>query len=428
MTPEALEDLIRNPTAARLLRYLLASAGAVEEKFLTPEEREVAVTLEAMGLVRRSGEAVAMNREHPELGSLGLRLIPRQATSSGPVSIEQEVERLRSEHQEFQELLEFIQQLTVSIIRSTSVADLFDAAFRQLAGAIEFDVGVSVMLEQKLDVYLSRRENLVRVVDDRLIRKIRESLQSQIPVSFATTDAVVQSDLMNLPPTTQGDDPLAHHVDTILSQDNRIVGILALFRADSPFSDEERRLLELVSAQASMVLGNIKAQEKIKSLVEMDELTGIYNRRGFRLRLPGELERAKVYRLPLSLLMFDVDNFKQINDTHGHILGDVVLSEICGAINHGLRPPDTFARFGGDEFAILLPHTNLGGARSAAERILNTVRDLRVPGDNDVEICCTISVGVASFVPPDMSAADLVQRADDRLIAAKKAGKDRYIG
>ncbi|HUO83751.1 MAG TPA: sensor domain-containing diguanylate cyclase [Thermoanaerobaculia bacterium] len=410
------EELVRSPIHARLLRFLCASEGAVQERFLTPAEREVALELERLRLIRRSGERIAVARDHPDLQTVIDLLLGGEHQEPG-VSAEQE---------EFRELLTFIQQLTGSLSGSNSVADLFDAAFSGLIHTVDFDIGVSVMLEQNLDVYLSRRENLVKVLDERLIDTIRASLQTQIPVSFTTTDAVVQSDLPNLPARETGADPLAHHIGTILSQDNRTAGILALYRADVPFTEEEQRMLEVLSAHVSMVLGNIKAQEQIQNLADTDDLTGIWNRRAFRAKLPGEIERAKVYRFPLTLLMLDVDNFKQINDTSGHVLGDVVLSEICGSIRESLRTPDTFSRFGGDEFAIILPHTDLWGARAVADRILQKVRSLRITGDAESEIPCSVSIGIAAYVPPEMTSADLIQRADDRLLAAKKAGKDRY--
>ncbi|MBV9493040.1 MAG: GGDEF domain-containing protein, partial [Acidobacteria bacterium] len=158
-----------------------------------------------------------------------------------------------------------------------------------------------------------------------------------------------------------------------------------------------------------------------------DDLTGIWNKRFFRRQLPQEIERARVYNIPLSLLIFDLDDFKQINDKHGHIVGDVVLSELCGAVREMLRPPDIFARFGGDEFAIILPHTDLAGARAVAQRILDRLRELAIPTDEDGWIHPQISIGVSCFRPDeDGTANDLVRRADARLYESKRVGKNRY--
>lgn len=124
--------------------------------------------------------------------------------------------------------------------------------------------------------------------------------------------------------------------------------------------------------------------------------------------------------------MFDVDDFKEINDRFGHTIGDVVLSELCGAVRETLRPPDLFARFGGDEFAIILPHTDLAGACAVADRILKSVRELTIPTDDESTIRCSISIGIASYRSADTAADDVIRRADERLYEAKRAGKNRY--
>jgi diguanylate cyclase (GGDEF)-like protein len=185
--------------------------------------------------------------------------------------------------------------------------------------------------------------------------------------------------------------------------------------------------MEIFSAQLSMLLDNLRARQKILSLAETDDLTGVPNRRFFRRQLTAEIERARVYNVPLSLLLLDVDDFKQINDTFGHVMGDVVLSEICGTIRETLRSPDWISRFGGDEFAVVLPHTDVAGATTVAERILSHVRDMAfMAADETGEIHTTVSIGIAQYQPSDGDFNDFVRRADDRLYEAKRQGKNRY--
>jgi diguanylate cyclase (GGDEF)-like protein len=107
-------------------------------------------------------------------------------------------------------------------------------------------------------------------------------------------------------------------------------------------------------------------------------------------------------------------------------MGDVLLSELCGAVRETLRPPDLFARFGGDEFAVILPHTDLPGARSVAERMIRNVRELRIGGADDGAIRCTISIGMATLDAIDKAAQEFVSRADEKLYESKRLGKDRF--
>jgi diguanylate cyclase (GGDEF)-like protein len=305
------------------------------------------------------------------------------------------------------------------------VAELFDAAFRTLFGCVSFDVAVAVMLEQNLDLYISTREGAHGQVSERLISSIRETLRRLLSVSFEHTDAVVISEVNNLPGPVSGEDSVAFETHALLKVATRTAGLLLLYRSGPEFNEQHSEILEIFSTQAAMLLGNIESRQRIVNLAETDDLTGIWNKRYFRRNLPQEVERARVYALPLSLMIFDVDDFKQINDSFGHTVGDVVLSELCGAVRETLRPPDVFARFGGDEFAVILPHTDLTGARAAADRILQKVNSLTIPADEEGSIRCAISIGIADYKHAE-AAQDLVRRADEKLYLSKRNGKNRY--
>lgn len=322
------------------------------------------------------------------------------------------------------DVVALIQDLTGKAIRSESVADLFDAAFATLVPKVPFDVAVAVLLEQNLDLYITTRAGAETLVGHALIDRVKETLQTTIPVSFATTDVVVKSERHDLP-AGETEPGALHEVHSLLQVEGRVAGMLGLFR-DAAFPDDQRQLFEIFATQVSLLLGNQFAREEILRLADADDLIGIYNKRWFLKRLPQEAERARAYHEPLSLLMIDVDDFKQINDSFGHTMGDVVLSEICGVIRANLRPPDLLARYGGDEFVLILPHTDLAGASALAERILATVRQLTIPTDEVGAIRCSVSIGVADFQHEQASAQDLLRLADDRLYVSKREGKNRY--
>jgi diguanylate cyclase (GGDEF)-like protein len=321
-------------------------------------------------------------------------------------------------------VLSLIRELIGPATRADNIADLFVSSFRALDHAIDFDLAAAVMIEQNLDLYVVTREGSGSLVGPPLIDSLRRTLEMMIPVSFAATDVIVKAERSDLPRHEAGDS-LEHSTHAIIAVEHRSSGVLLIYRGE-PFDERDQQIVEIFAAQVSLLIGQLSAREQIQGLADTDDLTGIANKRFFRRQLPQEMERARVYSLPLSLLMFDVDDFKEINDNFGHTIGDVVLSELCGAVRETLRPPDLFARFGGDEFAIILPHTDLSGACAVADRIMQKVRMLAIPADDEGVICCSISLGIADYQRDDATAGDVIRRADERLYEAKRAGKNRY--
>ena len=327
-------------------------------------------------------------------------------------------------HTELQSLVSLIQELSTRTARAESVRELFAAGFATLFDCVPFDCAVAVMLEQHLDLYVTTREGAQELVDDKLVARIRRTLETLIPVSFGSAEVMVRAQQHDVPAREVVSDP-EHETYVLLRQENRTAGLLLLCRADKAFTRYDNQVLEIFSTQISMLVGMIRAREKIVNLADTDDLTGIWNKRYFRRQLPQEVERARTFNVPLSLLLFDIDDFKQINDGFGHVIGDVVLSELCGVVRETLRPPDIIARFGGDEFAVILPHTDSGGACKVAERIIRKVTALTIPTDDEAAIRCSVSIGIAEYNREE-AAHDLIRRADERLYEAKRHGKNRY--
>jgi len=162
-----------------------------------------------------------------------------------------------------------------------------------------------------------------------------------------------------------------------------------------------------------------------------DPLLGIHNRRFLDHRLGEEVLRARRHRLDLTLLMVDLDHFKRVNDTHGHPTGDLVLQHVARLLKDGLRQTDILARFGGEEFVILLPHTPEPDAHFLAERLRETVArsPLRlVPeGGPAGDLAVTVSIGSACLQPGEPGAGSLLARADKALYQAKQGGRNRVV-
>jgi diguanylate cyclase (GGDEF)-like protein len=189
--------------------------------------------------------------------------------------------------------------------------------------------------------------------------------------------------------------------------------------------DLEPRRLDLARAmanEAAMALGNAQLYEATRALADRDPLTGFFNHRYLHERLGEEILRAQRSGSPLALLMIDLDDFKLVNDTLGHLFGDEVLRWAAEQIRAELRGSDVPARYGGDEFALILPDTPAAGAREVGERIVAALRDRPYRADGRGPVPVTASIGVAAFPADGRAARDLIAGADAALYRVKERG------
>ncbi len=190
------------------------------------------------------------------------------------------------------------------------------------------------------------------------------------------------------------------------------------------FRDDHQRLLESLGLQIAAALQNAHLYE----LAMVDGLTGLFMRRYFDARIDEEIERSKRYKTPFSVVMMDVDDFKMLNDEHGHLIGDRVLRAIANVVKAQMRGVDTAARYGGEEISLILPRTEMVAAYNVGERIRAAIADIRITTDSEPPkvLAVTASFGIASY--PESKAKDgedLVRKADRALYRAKKTGKNR---
>jgi len=178
-----------------------------------------------------------------------------------------------------------------------------------------------------------------------------------------------------------------------------------------------RRTMQLERAYSTHLE---ELSQRLRSLAYRDSLTDLYNHRYFHEQLSHEVERAARYNRPLSVILMDLDNFKQINDNHGHLTGDRLLALVGQVIKNYVRSADVAARYGGDEFAILLPDTSLEAAEATARKLAQAVATGRTySGPLSDGLPVSVSYGVASCPEEARGATELLQLADDRLYAAK---------
>ena len=181
--------------------------------------------------------------------------------------------------------------------------------------------------------------------------------------------------------------------------------------------------LELLVAERTRQLAQQNVQ--LERLAMRDPLTGLFNRRYIEQRMDEELSRLQRYGAALSILLFDIDNFKAINDTHGHAVGDKVLKQVATAFVDSVRQVDLVARFGGEEFLLVLPNTGLAAAELTGARLCKQIAGAsKVVTDDGLTVSVTISGGVSAARADDQTWKATVERADSALYEAKAAGKN----
>ncbi len=207
------------------------------------------------------------------------------------------------------------------------------------------------------------------------------------------------------------------------------IGLVELIsKGPMTWNDERLGLARTMANEAAMALENARLYEDARNLADRDPLTGFYSHRFLHERLGEEVVRSQRARRPMSVLMLDLDDFKLVNDTFGHLFGDRVLTWTAELIRSTLRASDVPARYGGDEFAIILPETDADEARSAAERIVAAFRDKAFVGEQRGPVPIGASIGAATFPTDGRTATELIVAADLALYRVKRDGGNDFAG
>ncbi len=185
-----------------------------------------------------------------------------------------------------------------------------------------------------------------------------------------------------------------------------------------------QRLATTAAGQIALSLASLRLREKLRDQSIRDPLTGLFNRRFMEESLQRELRRAERKKHPVSMLFLDLDHFKKFNDTFGHDAGDLVLRAVADLFRRFFRADDVVCRYGGEEFAILLPESTTHNAASRAEELRTQVRRLRLDYNGQSLRAITVSIGVATFPEHALNAEELIKAADQCLYQAKKSGRD----
>ncbi len=209
----------------------------------------------------------------------------------------------------------------------------------------------------------------------------------------------------------------------------RIEGALILGRTELPsFNEADLELLQTLTFQLTTVLERAQLLSDLERLASTDGLTGLYNYRHFKERYREEVNLCRRYQHPLAIMLIDLDGFKQVNDTYGHLEGDYLLVQLAEVLQHALRNTEFIARYGGDEFVVLMRATNLQGGIATAKRVVQAVRDtqfLDTMGQARLKI--SVSIGVAAYPNSTENPAEVLEKADEALDIAKRSGRNQVV-
>jgi diguanylate cyclase (GGDEF)-like protein len=399
------------------------------------------------GLGELLGSASGQYTEHKEIRSLQERWFDVQIT---PLRNRQNkvvgwliVLRDISEHKHMESALkdseEIFRQLAIQ-------ADTLQKAAAAVASTLNQEVAIERILEQLAHVvpYDSAsvqllRDSTLEIVGGRGFEDMSLVLGLQLPLSgenassvvfktrepYVLYDAQQEFEAFRAPPHNH----IHGWLGVPMIVQDRMIGMIALDSVSpGTFSEDHARLAAAFADQVAVALENARLFNQVQTLAITDPLTEIYNRRHFYILADKEFTRARRYGHPLAILMFDIDHFKRFNDTYGHHVGDDVLVGIARLVQDDLRQVDVFGRYGGEEFIILAPETNLDYAEEIAERLRILVEQAQIQ-TRIGELGITISFGVSAMNAESKFFIDdvevLINQADQALYAAKEMGRNR---
>lgn len=296
---------------------------------------------------------------------------------------------------------------------------LTNQALQQLLQHTDASAG-AILIAAEGEMKVSASQGIHSPEDVLTSDHVRRALKTEKQVSVTLPEGiVVEGVLVDFRPREVIVDPVLYKGVPL--------GVIILASAGS-FTDEVRARLNLFRQGMALALNNALTHDRLQRLAALDPLTGVYNRRFGMARLHEEFSRAVRATAPLGVMMFDIDHFKKVNDTYGHMTGDRVLMQVAKTARAALREGDILMRYGGEEFLVILPAASKENSRAVGERLRRMVEETSVV-DGDQVVRVTISVGVTSYPELDVAGEqDLVKAADEALYSAKESGRNRVAG
>jgi diguanylate cyclase (GGDEF)-like protein len=323
--------------------------------------------------------------------------------------------------------------------RRRAQLEAINAIARQTTAVLEIGELLNQVCSLTLESFGGDHASLLLFEDDRLVLRAHQGKLTPLfqigdepppgeglyARAVGSRKAVVEKDVRQAPGHGRGFRETVSAVCLPLVSFGQVLGVLVLESASyDAFERGDVSALESVTDICAAAIQNARYFDRVRQMAYMDGVTGIFNRRYFELRISEEIARSSRHGLTFSVIMVDIDHFKQLNDEFGHLLGDEVLRQVCGILSQQLRKSDVLSRYGGEEFAIITPETGLESALAVADKLRRVVDGWHFPG---VARPVTISAGVAEFPTQGGTRDEVVKSADEALYAAKQTGRNRVV-
>ncbi len=368
---------------------------------------------------------------------------PQYQMTSAELNLYNYVIDLETNHALKDRGLKFLYEMSKKVGTTQNFDELVETIFSDLKKIIDFDIGMlATFRDRDTDAYVISdyilNESVLSMLRAEIHGQYFTRSPSQLPkispdIKINNWDGGQSEDASELP-----NDGIKANINIPLkAPEDQLVGMVYIGSCQkSSYSGEEVRLLYTFAARIALVLhiiNNLFAFRQVKEMAIRDSLTGLYNRRYLEEQMKTELNRAQRYHSNVSFLILDIDHFKKVNDTYGHLRGDEILEELARLISSSARSIDIPVRYGGEEFVIILPETSLDGALVIAERLRNRVENHRFRSSGDgnnspEEISITISIGISHASASNLITSEqLVAQGDKALYYAKKNGRNRVV-
>lgn len=329
--------------------------------------------------------------------------------------------RIEDEQREIQ-ILHSLNAISESFVHDTNIGVIFEQTLLAIRRILNADIAVLFLYDDKTKMITHRiyggseQFDVDRPVLERVIEKGTSVLINRL--SPEHTEYVKYKTLYN-----QG---FKSTMIAPVKIKDRTIGLLGIFtQSNVDYTGEELRVLTTFSTHVSIIIENGQLLETTQKLAITDEMTQLFNYRYFQQRLNEEFHRAQRYVHSLSLVILDIDYFKNYNDTNGHPMGDMVIQRVASLLKDSIRPTDFAARYGGEEFVVILAETDKKGSELFADKFRKIVENTPFKNEkNQPNKKLTISLGASNFPSDASTPAELINMADKALYLAKQAGRN----